>query len=315
MSEDERRVIAAELPGVIRRLRSCASSDGAISRTVFEREAERLGLGTEEQRRRLRTGLAGVGLRVKVRPRAMDVRERPSAVSAAARVSAMPPSEAARRLAQARTMLGRYADADGRVGKLAHDGVVRLHGLGPAEARELSAHFPTTRPRPVDASARRDRAVGSGAKSPDTARGKGRGGPVMSARVFLVQEVRPQPDHERRDTGIGVPPLARQPAECAPGGRVDDSGLRLVRGVGATPDRLGPVARPCGQRAEERVVPLGGRVGVGCAELGAESVRKRSYDVGLGAQDGLLGGFQEGVRRDGPAGSTGLLHQHALPTL
>ncbi|MGW7524456.1 sigma-70 family RNA polymerase sigma factor [Streptomyces sp. NPDC054783] len=43
-------------------------------------------------------------------------------------------------------MLARYADADGKVGKLAHDGVVRLHGLSPAEARELTADFPITRP-------------------------------------------------------------------------------------------------------------------------------------------------------------------------
>jgi RNA polymerase primary sigma factor len=49
-------------------------------------------------------------------------------------------------------MLARYADADGTVGKLAHDGVVRLHGLGPAEARELSVDFPITRPRPTRAS-------------------------------------------------------------------------------------------------------------------------------------------------------------------
>ncbi|WP_238995495.1 sigma-70 family RNA polymerase sigma factor [Streptomyces cyaneogriseus] len=58
------------------------------------------------------------------------------------------PSEAAGRLAQARRMLARYADADGKVGKLAHDGVVRLHGLSPAEARELAEAFPINRPRP-----------------------------------------------------------------------------------------------------------------------------------------------------------------------
>ncbi|MEV0691697.1 sigma-70 family RNA polymerase sigma factor [Streptomyces sp. NPDC050388] len=61
---------------------------------------------------------------------------------------------AAERLAQARRMMARYADADGAVGKLAHDGVVRLHGLGPAEARELTADFPITRPRPLGASVR-----------------------------------------------------------------------------------------------------------------------------------------------------------------
>jgi RNA polymerase primary sigma factor len=57
-------------------------------------------------------------------------------------------SAAAERLAQARRMLARYADEDGTVGKLAHEGVVRLHGLSPAEARELAAAFPITRPRP-----------------------------------------------------------------------------------------------------------------------------------------------------------------------
>ncbi|MEU5714488.1 sigma-70 family RNA polymerase sigma factor [Streptomyces sp. NPDC020403] len=64
------------------------------------------------------------------------------------------PSEAAKRLAQARRMLARYAEADGTVSKLAHDGVVRLLGLGPADARELTAGLPVTRPRPLGAPAR-----------------------------------------------------------------------------------------------------------------------------------------------------------------
>ncbi|MET8728975.1 sigma-70 family RNA polymerase sigma factor [Streptomyces parvus] len=206
MSEVERRLIAAELPAMIRRLRSCASGDGVITWADFESEAERLGLGTEEQRHRLRTGLAGVGLRVKTRPRAMSVRERPSAVPTAATASGSLPSEAAGRLAQARAMLGRYADADGRVGKLAHDGVVRLHGLGPAEARELSVHFPITRPRPVDAAAWQDRVVGSGAKPSEAAR-KGRGGPVMSAgdgslrEAVLAARAVLEADRWRRDRG------------------------------------------------------------------------------------------------------------------
>ncbi|MFE8013071.1 RNA polymerase sigma factor RpoD/SigA [Streptomyces antibioticus] len=50
-------------------------------------------------------------------------------------------------------MLARYADSDGTVGRLALDGVVRLHGLSPSEARELTAHFPVTRPRPPRTSA------------------------------------------------------------------------------------------------------------------------------------------------------------------
>ncbi|MGW1093415.1 sigma-70 family RNA polymerase sigma factor [Streptomyces sp. NPDC002596] len=71
---------------------------------------------------------------------------RPGAQRSAAPEPAPVPSEAAGRLAQARHMLARYADADGTVGKLAHDGVVRLHGLSPAEARELTGDFPITRP-------------------------------------------------------------------------------------------------------------------------------------------------------------------------
>ncbi|WP_018383534.1 sigma-70 family RNA polymerase sigma factor [Wenjunlia vitaminophila] len=43
-------------------------------------------------------------------------------------------------------MLARYVDADGTVSRLAHDGVVRLHRLSPAEARELIADFPVTGP-------------------------------------------------------------------------------------------------------------------------------------------------------------------------
>jgi RNA polymerase primary sigma factor len=43
-------------------------------------------------------------------------------------------------------MLARYADLDGTVSKLAHDGVARLHRLSPAEGRELTDDFPITRP-------------------------------------------------------------------------------------------------------------------------------------------------------------------------
>ncbi|MDX2401510.1 sigma-70 family RNA polymerase sigma factor [Streptomyces microflavus] len=56
-------------------------------------------------------------------------------------------------MAQARRMLTRYAEADGTVSKLAHDGVVRLLGLGPADARELTVGLPVTRPRPIGAPA------------------------------------------------------------------------------------------------------------------------------------------------------------------
>ncbi|SCE17419.1 RNA polymerase primary sigma factor [Streptomyces sp. DvalAA-14] len=49
-------------------------------------------------------------------------------------------------MAQARRMLARYADGDGAVSKLAHDGVARLHGLNPTEVRELTADFRISRP-------------------------------------------------------------------------------------------------------------------------------------------------------------------------
>lgn len=43
-------------------------------------------------------------------------------------------------------MLARYADVDGTVSRLAHDGVARLHGLNPDEVRELTSRFRITRP-------------------------------------------------------------------------------------------------------------------------------------------------------------------------
>ncbi|MEU7305396.1 sigma-70 family RNA polymerase sigma factor [Streptomyces sp. NPDC007206] len=134
-----------------------------MSHRAFALEADRLGLTSDEQRRGLRNGLAAVGLQVKpLRRKACRATAAEQAavrivkpvgpvIPAGAQLGAVPqlapvPSEAARRLAQARRMLARYADADGTVGKLAHDGVVRLHGLSPAEARELTADFPITRP-------------------------------------------------------------------------------------------------------------------------------------------------------------------------
>ncbi|MCX5274378.1 sigma-70 family RNA polymerase sigma factor [Streptomyces virginiae] len=149
MSGIERCVIQAELPALIERLRSGASSSGVVSHQAFAKEAERLGLTTDEQRRGLREGLVAFDLRVNSPARTARSPQRPSAAPTAAAAPAPITSEAARRLAQARKMLGRYADADGRVSRLAHDGVVRLTGLGPAEARELTAGFPITRPRPV----------------------------------------------------------------------------------------------------------------------------------------------------------------------
>lgn len=164
MTDAERRAIEAELPSVIERLKRGATRGGVISQRAFALETDRLGLTTDEQRRGLRTGLVAVGLRVKASPRgranhrptpASDLTTRAKAPSAKA--AALPPvaaapgpvaTEAAARLAQARRMLARYAAADGTVSKLAHDGVVRLHRLSLAEARELTADFPIARPRP-----------------------------------------------------------------------------------------------------------------------------------------------------------------------
>ncbi|GHB02850.1 hypothetical protein GCM10010392_32190 [Streptomyces clavifer] len=159
------------MPSVIERLRSCASPAGTVSRRAFVMEADRLGLTTDEQQRRLCKGLEALGIHVKT-PRRSS-RRTPSARPAVVPVAgseqagggggvlqpAVPetefvPSEAAKRLAQARRMLGRYAEADGTVSKLAHDGVVRLLGLGPADARELTIGLPVTRPRPLGAPAR-----------------------------------------------------------------------------------------------------------------------------------------------------------------
>ncbi|MFE9940084.1 sigma-70 family RNA polymerase sigma factor [Streptomyces hirsutus] len=170
MIEAERRAIEVELPSVIERLKHCASRTGVVSQRAFAREADRLGLTSSEQQRRLRNGLATVGIQVRPSRRG-GVNHRPvlgsgletRAVVPSAKASDPPPvapepgpvaTEAAGRLAQARRMMARYVDADGAVGKLAHDGVVRLHGLGPAEARELTAEFPITRPRPLDTSVR-----------------------------------------------------------------------------------------------------------------------------------------------------------------
>ncbi|MET9145247.1 sigma-70 family RNA polymerase sigma factor [Streptomyces sp. NPDC004042] len=170
-AEARRRTIEAELPSVIDRLRRSASRSGLVSHRAFAQEADRLGLTSDEQQRRLRNGLAAVGLHVKparrkryrtstTEPVAATVQRVSGAVlppgeqrKATPIAFAPVPSEAAGRLAQARRMLARYADADGKVGKLAHDGVVRLHGLRPAEARELAAAFPINRPRPARSTA------------------------------------------------------------------------------------------------------------------------------------------------------------------
>ncbi|MEV5170264.1 sigma-70 family RNA polymerase sigma factor [Streptomyces flaveolus] len=141
-----------------------------MSHRAFAQEANRLGLTSDEQQRRLRIGLAAVGLRVKPlgQKRCRTAPAEPAATSGPQGIEpVLPPevrrnalepapfpSEAAARLAQAQRMLARYADSDGKVGKLAHDGIVRLHGLTPAEARELTADFPITRPRPPLSTAR-----------------------------------------------------------------------------------------------------------------------------------------------------------------
>ncbi len=168
MTEAERRTIEAELPSVMERLKRCASRAGVVSQRAFAVEANRLGLTTEDQQRRLRHGLAAVGIHVRPSRRKQGNHHSapvsafetpavvpsvkataPIALSAVAPESRLVATEAARRLAQARRMLARYADVDGTVSRLAHDGVVRLHGLSPGEARELTVDFPITRPRPL----------------------------------------------------------------------------------------------------------------------------------------------------------------------
>ncbi|WP_435189654.1 sigma-70 family RNA polymerase sigma factor [Streptomyces sp. bgisy126] len=191
-------MIEAELPAVIERLRSCASSGGVVSRQAFVKEAERLGLTTDEQRRGLREGLMAFDLRVKSSARTARSPRSPSTVPAAAAAPAPIASGAARRLAQARKMLRRYADADGRVSRLAHDGVVRLNGLGPAEARELTADFPITRPRPVGMAVRPQPAT--------EVRARHGGPPLSAADAALAEAVRAaravlEEDRWRRDMG------------------------------------------------------------------------------------------------------------------
>ncbi|MFH9367737.1 sigma-70 family RNA polymerase sigma factor [Streptomyces anulatus] len=79
-------------------------------------------------------------------------------------------------------MLARYTDSGGAVSKLAHDGVVRLHGLSPGEARELSAGFPITRQRPPGAAT-----VRAGQASVGTS-GRRRGHFVVSAEDAMHAE-------------------------------------------------------------------------------------------------------------------------------
>ncbi|WP_229825900.1 sigma-70 family RNA polymerase sigma factor [Streptomyces sindenensis] len=162
MAEAERRAIEAELPSVVQRLKGCASRAGVVSQRAFVLEADRIGLRTDEQRGTLRNELAAAGIHVKptsrgqLNPRStpatdLEVLAAPPSMKlsnppAAATEPGFAGTEAARRLAQARRMLARYADTNGTVSKLAHDGVVRLHGLSPGEAGELTAAFPITRP-------------------------------------------------------------------------------------------------------------------------------------------------------------------------
>ncbi|WP_330460408.1 sigma-70 family RNA polymerase sigma factor [Streptomyces sp. NBC_00820] len=207
MTEPSRRMIEAELPAVIERLKRCASRAGVVSQRAFALEAERLGLASHEQQRRLRDGLGAMGIHVRptrrgvleprrpapaefevrnaVKPKAAGALPNPPRTPVSSldtRMSTAHPdftsapgftgarsangspwaaqagpgegaSAAARRLAQARQMLARYADTGGTVSKLAHDGVARLHGLETAEVRELKAEFPITRPLPVRGSA------------------------------------------------------------------------------------------------------------------------------------------------------------------
>lgn len=163
----ERQAIAAELPSVIERLKSCATRAGVVSQRVFVAEAALLGLTSDEQRRGLRSGLAAEGIRVRSPRRTLEPKSqiaskpsgvvRPSSLPRTAKTEpvaapvlpSLVPSEAAKRLASARRMLARYADSGGTVSRLARDGVARLHGLSAADTQGLTADFPVTRPLPV----------------------------------------------------------------------------------------------------------------------------------------------------------------------
>jgi RNA polymerase primary sigma factor len=153
-------MVAAELPSLVSRLKQAANSGGLVSPQDFTREAQRLGLMSEE-RRRLREALTAVGLKVRGSPRRGDGNAGENGSASVGRggdpAAAHPlrgtavrrsrPEGETERLAQARRMLARYADDEGVVGQLPFDGVVRLHRLSPAEARHLRVTFTRARPK------------------------------------------------------------------------------------------------------------------------------------------------------------------------
>ncbi|MEV7724866.1 sigma-70 family RNA polymerase sigma factor [Streptomyces sp. NPDC087917] len=96
--------------------------------STFQSQARVIGLGEAEQAR-LRTELARMGLTVR-----QIVEHAP--VDTVLPHAVVPESENGR-IATARVLLGRYADNEGRVTGTAVEGVVRLAGLSPQEARTL----------------------------------------------------------------------------------------------------------------------------------------------------------------------------------
>jgi RNA polymerase primary sigma factor len=85
-------------------------------------------------------------------------------------------AQASGQLVHALRMLKQYADRNGTVSRLAHDGVRRLHGLSPGEAQELARALPIRRARPADASS--ETAAEAPAPSADA------GPAVLTGRAF-----------------------------------------------------------------------------------------------------------------------------------
>ncbi|WP_217129189.1 hypothetical protein [Streptomyces sp. AC558_RSS880] len=124
---------------------------------------------------------------------------------------------------------------------------------------------------------------------------------------------------EARRSATYVRDLARLRAEGWLGEPIElctDAEIALadrLRTVGTPPDRLRPVPDPRGQRGAEHGVPCGGVLGVRSAERALDMLQKRSHQVELGVQKGVLGSIQQVVHHDGRAGSTGVVHLHGLP--
>ncbi|WP_404955421.1 sigma-70 family RNA polymerase sigma factor [Streptomyces sp. 147326] len=105
-----------------------ASVGGVVSEQDFRDRVGSLGLGQAEQER-LRGELARLGLQVRRKAEHTDQDERD------ARKVVLPAMTG--RVLAAHVLLGRYADAQGRVNATVVEGVARLSGLTPAETRSL----------------------------------------------------------------------------------------------------------------------------------------------------------------------------------